>query len=123
LSRIREPEKDRDRLIEPNDVLVVEAADPNADFGFRHRGDLVDHQPGRRAQTVPQIGLDWQTDQRRFVRIGCESTNGYGIGFVEGIVLNDDDRSRLARIVGAAAIVQISPRFTDRSDRTRMMNA
>jgi hypothetical protein len=47
-----QPEEDKNRLIEPQDIFVVHAADLRTDLGLRDGGDFVDHQPAGRDQSV-----------------------------------------------------------------------
>ena len=73
--RNRQPEEDEQGLVEPQDILVIEPADPRAELGFRHRRDLVDHQPPGRAQTVSFVRLDSKPKQWRVGLVGSEGAD------------------------------------------------
>ena len=67
----------------------------------RHRHDLVDHDPADLAQTVALRWLDDQAKERRLGLVGRESAEGYRVGTLEGVFLNDYSRPRLTHIFRA----------------------
>lgn len=93
-----EPKEHENRAAEPNHVVVSQPADPITELGSRHGRDLVDHQSGGLTEPVRTIGFDQQPKQWRVGRVGRECANGHRVGSIEAIVLDDDDRSRLADI-------------------------
>jgi hypothetical protein len=90
------------RPVEPDHVLVVEPPDAVADFGLGNRGDLVNHQRGRRAQPVALVRLHEKPKQGRVGRVRGEGADRDLIRSVEAVVLHYDDGARLASIVLAA---------------------
>jgi hypothetical protein len=55
--RYGQPKENKHRLIEPQDVLVVQATDISADLGLRDRSDPVHHKPASGAQSVALVRL------------------------------------------------------------------
>ncbi len=94
-------QKDNDRPVQAQYILIVQPADPCADLGFWHGGYFVDHKPARGAQTVALVRFDNQTKQRRVGWIAGEGANCDGIGRIEIIVLHDDGRARLPGVISA----------------------
>lgn len=92
-------QKNQHRTIESHNILVIQPPDALAHFRLRHSRELVDHQPGARFQAITLIRLHDQTKQWRRCRICRERANRDGCGCIEAIVLKDDDRARLTRVV------------------------
>jgi hypothetical protein len=88
--------------IQPRHVLICKTPDFSHQLHSEHRRNLIDHQPTRRTEPISSIRFDFDTKQWRPCRISREGANSYGIRVIETIILNDHDRTRLARIVRAA---------------------
>jgi len=97
----RKSEKDNDRAVKAQYILVIQPADPCADLGIWHDGYFVDHELARGAQTVALVRFDNQTKQRRVGWIAGEGANCDAIGRIEIIVLRDDGRARLPGVISA----------------------
>jgi internalin A len=97
-----QPEEYENRLIEPQHIFVVQAADLRTHLGLRDGGDLVHHQPAGRKQSIAVIRFDGQAEQRRFRLISGEGTDRDRVRGVETVILDDDDRTGLPGIILAA---------------------
>jgi hypothetical protein len=89
-------------LIEAEDILVIEAPDMSADFGFRDGGHLVHHQAAWGAQSIAFVRFDRMSEQRCVRVVGRERADRDGFGSVEAVILKDDDGPRLAGVTLAA---------------------
>ena len=97
--RRRQAQKDQHRAIEAQDILVVQPSNIGPNFGFRDGGDFVDHQATHRTKAVPLVWL-YEQPYKRSLRLICvESADCDGIGSVKSIILHDDNRTRLARVI------------------------
>ena len=81
-----QPEENQDRLIEAQDILVVQPADMGTDFGLWNGGDLVHHQPGGEKQPVAFTRLHGQAEQRRVGPIGGEGADRDRVRGVEAVI-------------------------------------
>jgi hypothetical protein len=66
LGEVANPRKTKKRLIESQDIFVVQAADLHTNPALRDDGDLVHHQPAGRDQSVAVIRFDGQAEQGHF---------------------------------------------------------
>jgi hypothetical protein len=82
--------------------LVVELAQSFPNLSLGDGGDFVDHQTACHAKTVLGIWLNDQPKQRCLGRIGREGANRDRRCGIKPIVLQDNSRSRLSRIVLSA---------------------
>src|SRR3990172_2692898 len=96
----RQAEKNQDSAIQPNHVLIVEAADPLPEPSLGNCGELVHHQPRGQPQAVPLARRNEQAKQGSlgFIR-GEDADRDRGAG-IEPIVLYDHGRTRFAGITG-----------------------
>jgi hypothetical protein len=94
--------KNQDRLIDPFHILGVETPDAVSQFIFRHCRDLVDHKSRKSIEAVAFVGRNQNAKQRCFSWIGGNRANRNGFGCIETVILQNDRRSRLARVILAA---------------------
>jgi hypothetical protein len=97
------PDRRQHGTVETRDVFVVQPTHELADLGLWRSADLVDRQTGGHPQTIAFGPADRQAKQRRFGLVGRESADRDRAREVEAILLDDDDRARLARVVVAAS--------------------
>jgi len=114
-------QKDKDGTVQAQNGLVVQASDARADLCFRHGRDLVHHEAAGAPQSIAIVRLDAQAEQGCLGRIGGEGADGDGLRGVEAIVLNNNNRPRLAGVILAAgdrvnvAALNSSPRAASES--------
>lgn len=96
------PKIDQQGLIEPHQVCVINSTNEMTQFRFGNGRDLVHHQATGRTQAIFRTRNDDEAQQRRIGWIRGEGANGDGVCAVETIILNDDNRTRLTRIILAA---------------------
>lgn len=97
-----QPEKRRKSLIETYDIAIVELTNSIADLGFRKRQNLVDHNARREFEPVGLAWLNGYPEKRDIGRISGKAAKRHRIEIVEMLMLNDDNRARLAAIIGSA---------------------
>jgi len=103
LLRSRETEKHNHGATKPHHVLVAEAADSAGESFALDGRDLVNHDAALLAKTIRRCGLDCEPNQGSLCWVGRKRANRYGIRGVEAIILDYDDRPRLARVSGSAS--------------------
>ena len=91
--------KNQDRLIDAFHVFGVEVPDAVSQFIFRHCRDLIDHKSRKSIEAVAFVGRNQNAKQRRFSWIGGNGADRNGFGCIEAVVLKNDRRSRLARVI------------------------
>ena len=96
-----ESEEDEDGAIEPDEVFIRKASDRLFQLAPRHRRDLVDHQMTRGSKPIPRRRLNREAHQWRIDRMSCKGTERNGSSGVEGIVLENDGRPGLTRVIGS----------------------
>ena len=80
-------------------VFGVEMPDAVSKFIFRHGRDLIDHKSRESIEAVALVGRNRDAKQRRFSWIGGDGADRNGFGGIEAVVLQNDRRSWLARII------------------------
>jgi len=98
-----EAEEDDDGTAESCQVVVRQLADPLAELGARHSGDLVDHQTARLSDSCCRIGIDRYPKQWSIGLVSGERTDRDGRSRVEEIILNNDNRSWFADVAVASS--------------------
>lgn len=91
--------KNQDRLIDALHVFGVELPDAVSKFIFRHCRDLIDHKSRKSIEAVAFVGRNHNAKQRRFSWIGGNGADRNGFGCIEVVILQNDRRSRLARVI------------------------
>ena len=92
------PEKYEECAVEPDEICIGEAPEMVAHVRPRHRRDLVDHDLAWLLDPGGRCHLYIDPRQRCVEGIGCQGTDRDRRGCIEPILLNDDDRSRLAGV-------------------------
>ena len=95
--------KNQDRLIDAFHVFGVEMPDAVSKFIFRHCRDLIDHKSRKSIEAVTFVGRNQNAKQRRFSWIGGKDADRNGFGCIEVVILQNDRRSRLARVILATS--------------------
>jgi hypothetical protein len=67
-----EAEEDEDRLIEPEDILVIEATDLGAQLGLGNGRDLVDHETAWSVEAVSVVRFNRNAEEGGLRRIRGE---------------------------------------------------
>ena len=91
--------KNQDRLIDAFHVFGVEMPDAVSKFIFRHGRDLIEHKSRKNLEAVACVGRNPNAKQRRFSWIGGNGADRNGFGCIEVVILQNDRRSRLARVI------------------------
>jgi hypothetical protein len=91
--------KNQDRLIDAFHVFGVKMPDAASQFIFRHCRDLVDHKSRKSIEAVAFAGRNQNAKQRCFSWIGGNRADHNGFGCIEAVILQNDCRSRLARVI------------------------
>ena len=102
ISRRSDAQKYESGAIQPHHVFVGQAANPRADSRLRNGRDLIHHQPANSPQPIAFAGLDHKAKQRSISRVGGERADGDRICPVETVVLQNNNWTRLSRVVLAA---------------------
>ena len=95
-----EAKENEDGAIDANHVFIGKMSDARLTLGLGYRRDLVDHQLTRDSKPIVVRGVNGKTHQRRIDGLRRERADRDRACGVEGIVLQNDGWSGLARIVG-----------------------
>ena len=91
-------EEDDDGSIETDHVFISEAADSLAKFRSPDRRQLVDHETARLVKPVLLTHFHEEPEERRLGGVGREPADCDRVSRVEPVILDDDDRPRLAGV-------------------------
>ena len=86
-------------MIDEFHLLGFEMPDAVTQFIFRHCRDFIDHKSRRSLEAVAFVGRNQNAKQRRFRWIGGNGADRNGVGCIEAVILQNDRRSRLARVI------------------------
>ena len=89
-------------MIDAFHVFGIEMPDAMSQFIFRHGRYLIDHKSGESIEAVAFVGRNRNPKQGRFSWIGCNGADRNGFGGIKAIVLQNDRRSWLARVILAS---------------------
>ena len=91
--------KNQDRLIDAFHLVGVEMPDAVSQFIFRHCRDLIDHKSRKSIKAIAFVGRNQNAEQRRISWIGGNGADRNGFRGIEAVILQNDCRSRLARVI------------------------
>lgn len=86
-------------MIDAFHVFGVEMPDAVSQFIFRYCRDLIHHKSRKSIEAVAFVGRNRNAKQRRFSWIGGNGADRNGFCGIEAIILQNECRSRLARVI------------------------
>ena len=86
-------------MIDAFHVFGVEMPDAVSKFIFRHGRDLIEHKSRKNLEAVAYVGRNPNAKQRRFSWVGGNGADRNGFRGIEAVILQNDCRSRLARVI------------------------
>jgi len=92
-------EKNEDGSVDVFHVFGIKITDVLPQLASWHCRDLVNHESRTDIETIAFVRNDWNPNQRRFSWIGGRDADRNGFGCIKTIVLQNNCRSRLARVI------------------------
>src|ERR1700742_303545 len=91
--------EDNESAIQAQCVFIREMADSVAEFGLWNSCNFVDHEARKTPQAVVFIWFNRQAEERSVGRVRRERADRDVVRSIEAVVLHNDRRARLSRII------------------------